>query len=263
MHINNIGYNHTHDADFEIQRPCGSGDYLLLLLKTPAIFTIGGKDIITEPDSFILFRQSTPQIYRAYGISFSNDWFHFNIADDEMSFFEALDIPFDIVMPIGDLNGLSLIIKNMSYENYSSNLYRTDSVELYMKLFFLKLSEKIHAVGKEKSDSYYDKLSILRSKIYNKPYNDWNVEGLAHQLTMSKSYFQHLYKEVFGISVMNYVIHSRIEHSKYMLSTTNMPIAQIAEMCGYKCELHFMRQFKTRMNMTPTEYRQNVSDKSK
>ncbi len=50
--------------------------------------------------------------------------------------FKALDIPFDKVMKIGDLNGLSLIIKNMSYENYSSNLYKTDSVELYMKLFF-------------------------------------------------------------------------------------------------------------------------------
>ena len=263
MKINNIGYNHTHDADFVIQRTTGSGDYLLLLLKTPAVFTLGGKDIITEPDSFILFRQGTPQLYRAYGLTFSNDWFHFSISDDEMGFLEALDIPFDTVMPIGDLNGLSLIIKNMSYENYSSNLYKTDSVELYMKLFFLKLSEKIHSVGKEKSDSYYDKLSILRSKIYNEPYHDWNVEGLAHQLTMSKSYFQHLYKDVFGISVMNDVIRSRIEHSKYLLSTTDMPISQISEMCGYKCELHFMRQFKTRMNMTPTEYRQSISDGKK
>lgn len=60
----------------------------------------------------------------------------------------------------------------MSYENYSSNLYKTDSVELYMKLFFLKLGEKFHAAGKEKSDTYYDKLFILRSKIYNKPYQD-------------------------------------------------------------------------------------------
>jgi len=63
LHINNIGYNHTHDADFEIQRPCGSGDYLLLLLKTPAIFTLGGKDIITEPDSFILFRYTVLMEY--------------------------------------------------------------------------------------------------------------------------------------------------------------------------------------------------------
>ncbi len=128
-----------------------------------------------------------------------------------------------------------------------------------MKLFFLKLGEKIHAVGKEKSDTYYDKLFILRSKIYNKPYQDWNVDGLAHQLAMSKSYFQHLYKNIFGVSVMNDVINSRIEHSKYLLSTTDMPISQATEMCGYKCESHFMRQFKARIEMTSTEYRHSVS----
>ena len=56
MKINNIGYNHTHDADLVIQRPTGSGDHLLLLLKTPAVFTFGEKDVFTEPDSFILFK---------------------------------------------------------------------------------------------------------------------------------------------------------------------------------------------------------------
>lgn len=263
LHINNIGYNHCHDADFQIQRPTGSGDYLMLLLKTPAIFTLNGKDIITAPDSFMLYHEGTPQLYRAYGVQFSNDWFHFSISDDEMNFFEALDIPFDTVIPIGNLNGLSLIIKNLCYENYSSNLYKTDSVELYMKLFFIKLSEKIHSTEQASSSSYYEKMSILRSQIYNMPYQDWNIEGLAHQLTMSKSYFQHLYKEIFGISVMNDVIQSRIEHSKYLLSITDIHISQIAEMCGYKCELHFMRQFKTRMQMTPSEYRKRITNKEK
>lgn len=260
MHINNIGYNHCHDADFQIQRPTGSGDYLLLLIKTPAIFSLDSKDIIAEPNSCIVFREGTPQFYRVCGTQFSNDWFHFAIANDEMNFFKALDIPFDKVMPLGNINDLSLIIKNMCYENYSSNLYKTDSVELYMKLFFIKLSEKIHSQGKETASSYYDKVSILRSKIYNMPYHDWNVDGLSHELAMSKSYFQHLYKEIFGISVMNDVILSRIEHSKYLLSTTDIPITQIAEMCGYKCELHFMRQFKSRMKITPSQYRRQLLD---
>lgn len=261
MYINNIGYNHTHDADFLIQRPSGSGGYLLLLLKTPAIFTFGREDVITEPDSFILFRLGSPQFYRAYGSSFSNDWFDFAISDDELCFFKNLEIPFDRVVKIGEMDDLSLIVKNMAYENYSSNQYKKDSVELYMKLFFLKLSEKIHGAGKDRSDSYYDKLSIIRSQIYNQPYHDWNVEGLSHQLTMSKSYFQHLYKNTFGVSAVTDIITSRIDHSKYLLSTTDIPIAHVAEMCGYKCQLHFMRQFKARMNMTPTEYRQSVSAK--
>ncbi len=58
MQINNIGYNHFHDADFRIERPNASGDYLLLLLKTPAIFTMKRKDIITEQNSFILYKKT-------------------------------------------------------------------------------------------------------------------------------------------------------------------------------------------------------------
>lgn len=33
MIINNVGYDHKHDADFIIERPNGHGDCLFLLLK--------------------------------------------------------------------------------------------------------------------------------------------------------------------------------------------------------------------------------------
>lgn len=260
MQINNIGYNHVHDADLEIQRPFGSGDYLLLLIKTPAVFTLNGKDIVTESNSFILYRKDTPRFYRASGAQFSNDWFHFDLSEEELSFIESLDVPFDQVVPLGDMNDLSLIIKSMCFERYSTNQYKTESMQLYLKLFFYKLSEKLHAINANHPNSYYDKMSIIRTKIYNMPYYDWNVEGVAHQLTMSKSYFQHVYKEIFGTSVMNDVIQSRIEHAKYLLSTTDISILQIADMCGYKCSSHFMRQFKNRMNMTPSEYRKMMAN---
>ena len=52
---------------------------------------------------------------------FSNDWFHFKLSSGDFDFFDALDIPFDKVVKLDDINGLSLIIKNMAYESYSSN----------------------------------------------------------------------------------------------------------------------------------------------
>ena len=114
MQINNIGHNHIHDADFIIKRPSGSGDYLLVLLKSPAVFTLNGEDTITESNSFILYRKGTPQFYRAYGFSFSNDWFHFEMSDDDLKFIESLSIPFDEVKILGDINDLSLIISVMN-----------------------------------------------------------------------------------------------------------------------------------------------------
>lgn len=258
MQINNIGHNHIHDADFIIKRPSGSGDYLLVLLKSPAVFTLNGEDTITESNSFILYRKGTPQFYRAYGSSFSNDWFHFEMSDDDLKFIESLSIPFDEVKILGDINDLSLIIKNMCYERYSSNKYKDDSVRLYMKLFFLKLAEKMSSVSKDTHGSYYEKMSIIRTNIYNKPFDNWTIQGMSHQLTMSESYFQHLYKKIFGTGVMNDVIQSRIEHAKYLLSTTDISIEHISQMCGYNSSPHFMRQFKKEAGMTPSEYRKTI-----
>lgn len=259
MKINNIGYNHRHDADFFVSRPNGSGDNLLLLLKTPAIFLLNGEEIHTEKDSFILFREGTPQDYRSDGSEFANDWFHFSYDEDEKNLFTELDIPFDRVIRIGDMSDLSMIVKSMSYENYSTNIYRTDSVELYLKLFFIKLSEKLHPAEQSTVSSYYDKMAMLRSQIYSNPKNDWNIDWLAHQLAMSRSHFEHTYKKLFGISPMNEVINSRLEHAKFMLASTDVPINQIAEMCGYKSDIHFMRQFKSRTGMTPTEFRSSAA----
>jgi AraC-like DNA-binding protein len=59
MTVNNVGYNHCHDADFYIDRPDGSGDYLLMLLKTDTIFNIDGKDMIVPVNSVFIYPSST------------------------------------------------------------------------------------------------------------------------------------------------------------------------------------------------------------
>lgn len=255
MNINNIGYNHNHDADFRIHRPEGSGDYLLLILKTPAVFTLEGKDYETQAGSFILYQKGTPQLYRAQGSSFSNDWLHFDMTAEERTAFEEYRIPFDRVISLSNTNDLSLFIKNISYERYSSNPYREESAALYLKLLFMKLCEKLNAHPDETIGTYYERMSVIRSQIYNMPYFDWNIPDMAHQLAISKSYFQHLYKQIFGTGAMDDVIQSRIHHAKYLLSTTMLSVKEISTMCGYKSETHFMRQFKVCVGMTPSQYR--------
>ncbi|MNC73208.1 HTH-type transcriptional regulator GadW [compost metagenome] len=51
------------------------------------------------------------------------------------------------------------------------------------------------------------------------------------------------------------VIASRVEHAKYLLTTTDISVKKIAEMCGYASEIHFMRQFKQQLGLTPSQYR--------
>ena len=256
MKITNVGYNHFHDADFFISRPEGSGDYLMILLKTAGLFEFDGKEVEAEENSVILYRLGSPQYYRAAGPQFGNDWFHFmpeSGADEQ--FLAALDIPFDTPLKLESIAELSVFVSMMCHEKYSDNLYKTDSADLLIKLFFLKLSEKINMSANVGTGSMYEKMSILRTKIYNDPAHEWNVDGLAHELTMSRSSFQHLYKKMFGVTPINDVITGRTEHAKYLLGSTDYTVTHIARMCGYSSDIHFMRQFKQRTGVTPSEYR--------
>ena len=84
MIINNVGFDHRHDADFFIDRPDGSGDNLLLILKTDAIFTLNGNDVFVPKNSFFLYPKGMPQFYRCMkGQSFANDWMHFLLDESE------------------------------------------------------------------------------------------------------------------------------------------------------------------------------------
>ena len=55
MRLHKAGLSHRHANDFSICRPHGSGDWLLLVIKSPARFTVGGQECDVEPYSVILY----------------------------------------------------------------------------------------------------------------------------------------------------------------------------------------------------------------
>ena len=249
MRITNVGYNHFHGADFIVDRPEGSGDYFLIMLRTPALFTLGGKEQRAEEGSAVLYNKGTPLNYRAAGAQLGYDWIQF-LPDNT-----ALSIQFDTLYKLGSITALSLLVNMMCQENYSNNFFKADTTDLLLKLFLIKLSEKINRSSFNNFGTWFEKMSVLRTKIYNDPGNAWNIDSLAHELTMSRSSFQHLYKKIFGVTAMNDVIAARIELAKFLLSTTDRPVGHIAQMCGYSSDIHFMRQFKQKTNMTPSGFR--------
>ena len=124
-----------------------------------------------------------------------------------------------------------------------------------MELIFIKLAEALRFPSSEKYNPHYGKIAEIRAKIFNDPAAEWTVDAIAETLALSRSYFQHLYKRFFGTNISSDIISARIERAQYLLSSTDYGVAYIARECGYKNDVHFMRQFKTRVGSTPTSYR--------
>ena len=74
-------------------------------------------------------------------------------------------------------------------------------------------------------------------------------------MAISRSHFQRLYKQLFGVTAKDDMISARIKRAMQLLANTDMRIQEVAEQCGYNNESHFMRQFKDKCGMTAAQYR--------
>lgn len=261
MEIGSIGYNYYHDAEFLMDRPNGSGCHLLLLIKTTARFEINGSEFIVKPNSFVLLSPQTPCKYRALEDEYTDDWMYFIPEKVDLELIEGLGIPFDTIVYLGNMDELSQIIHMLAYEHYSAEIYNAAIERRYMEILFYKLSRIIQSKSYISSASFVERnyrFTQLRTQIYTMPESVPDVEEMASQLGMSRSGFQHLYKKMFGVSVMTDVITGRLDRAKRLLSSTNLTVKEIAEKCGYSSEYNFMRQFKSRFGKTPTEYRKCI-----
>ena len=102
---------------------------------------------------------------------------------------------------------------------------------------------------------YRELLQRLRGDITAEPQRDWNIADMAHEIGISRSHLQRLYKQYFSVSCMDDIITARIAKAKKLLQYTELRIQEIAVQCGYHNESHFMRQFKEKCGMTALQYR--------
>ncbi|WP_227937743.1 AraC family transcriptional regulator [Alkalihalobacillus deserti] len=80
--------------------------------------------------------------------------------------------------------------------------------------------------------------------------------SIADALNLSKSYVSHVFKEMTGFTVMEYVMGCRLTQVKYLLEVEpDKPLKEIAHECGFESVSHFSRYFREKVGVTAKEYR--------
>lgn len=84
-----------------------------------------------------------------------------------------------------------------------------------------------------------------------------SIERIAKRINLSKSYVSHVFKEMTGYTVMEYVMATRLQQVKFLLEMDESKTLQhIADECGFESVSHFSRFFKKNVGMTAKQYRQ-------
>ena len=257
MKIVNSGYDFRHDKDFKINRPRGSGDFILLILRSPAQFFLHGKTNICQGDSAIIFQKGTPQIYGALNCEYINDWVHFEADETDVEWMKSIGLKFDSLIDFPSVSVFSNLILTICGEYYSNNKNGYDTAHHYFQILLMKLSDALDQKNNIADSKMYKIFKKVRGNIFANPNKDWSAKKISSDLSISCSYFQHLYKQYFNQSLKKDITLARMRYAKYLLFSTDYTISVISEMCGYQNEVHFMRVFKSYTNLTPTDYRKN------
>ncbi len=83
------------------------------------------------------------------------------------------------------------------------------------------------------------------------------METVCRTVNMSLYYFSSLFKKVFGMPPVQYLIQLRISHAKRLLLDEEKSITEIAEQCGFCNINYFDKVFKEKSGFTPMEFRKH------
>ncbi len=257
MHIRMVQHHAINPSDFIIDRPDGMEEYVAVLAHSPAWFRgEGGEDFLLQADDVFLYRQGEPQYFYGSGEPFVHDWCHFSIEPGEEETLAALGIPFGRPGRAASSVYLSDLMRLMVLSQSGGWSHRETIGERHLWTFFEALSDLLRPQppggGGER---HAGELQALRRELYGFPHRSWSSTQTAKAAHMSLSHFQHTYRRLFGCSFQEDIVQSRVRYARELLTRTDFTVAQVASLCGYASELHFMRQFKSRTGFTPTGYR--------
>jgi transcriptional regulator GlxA family with amidase domain len=104
------------------------------------------------------------------------------------------------------------------------------------------------------------RISIIVKTISSNFQKCWKIDELAESVSLSVSQFEELFRQEIQISPIQFQKHIRFEKAKALLETTYLTVKEIGFEVGINDQSHFVRDFKKKYGLTPTEYRKSFED---
>lgn len=81
------------------------------------------------------------------------------------------------------------------------------------------------------------------------------LEMLADRVHLSREYLSRYFKQYTGKTISEFLTEIRMTRAKQMLTSSSVPIADIAVYCGYPSVSNFQKAFKKYTGVSPSAYR--------
>lgn len=162
------------------------------------------------------------------------------------------------------LNDIEFFVNHLGklIDAYGSDVMYEFERSSYMLLLFSKMIQQ-NKKKKNAEEENLEKRRSLRTAISYIRDNymlDLDIYKIAASVFLSESYLKHLFKEMVGMSVTEFLNRYRISKACLMFEQSpDMNDAQIAQKVGYDNYTYFVRVFTKYLGVSPREYKKTNS----
>ncbi len=155
------------------------------------------------------------------------------------------------------------LVSLLMNELYTKILFHEDMIEMLILQILILIHRKVvlginhdpksaESIG---SNAIYQIMRFVDSNILNIT----TVEDIASELSYSKYYISHVFKEKTGLTVLNYITKRKIEIATELLKSNTLSISSIAEKLNYESTQSFSKMFKKQTGMSPAAFRKSAN----
>jgi AraC-like DNA-binding protein len=132
-------------------------------------------------------------------------------------------------------------------------------VEQSVRIYEWLVNAWDHVVRPSKPDTSADAEIFPRAVLFMKEHlhRPITLQDIADSEQLSKYHFCKQFHLKLGMSPIAYLNKLRMEEAVSLLSTTSLPVADIARLTGFETPGYFSKVFKRIVGGTPTEYRES------
>lgn len=131
---------------------------------------------------------------------------------------------------------------------------KLELVQLLLGIYKMSQNELAQVTSKKTEKEHH--AESIASWINDHYKEKVSLDRLSAELNLSKYYASHVFKEVTGFTVMEYVMGCRLNQVKYLLEMEpDLPLADVSRATGFESTAHFSRYFKEKVGVTPSRYR--------
>lgn len=161
-----------------------------------------------------------------------------------------------------DQDFVSKIMKIL-YQTYNGNMLDVFELKLMELVVYMRMKGKHIASGRTRKISTAKRSHFEQITAYMEAQAfQVTVDEISEKFFLSRYYLFHMFKEVSGTTMKEYMDRNRMALAMEMIEHTDDPIRKIAENFGFDSLSNFGKVFKKYAGVSPTEYRKRIKGRT-